>query len=101
VVPVVVTAKVADCPAARLWLTGWPVIDGATAALLTVRIAALLIAVPAPLLTVTENCAPLSALVVIAVEKFERFAPMMAAPFLFHWYNNGAVPLDATEKEAI
>ena len=41
--------------------------DGATAAALTVSIAALLVALPAALLTTTVNCAPLSELVVAAV----------------------------------
>jgi len=42
--------------------------EGATAAALTVSVAALLVALPAELLTITENCAPLSELVVEGVE---------------------------------
>jgi hypothetical protein len=43
------------------------VIEGATAAAPTVKVAALLVALPAALLTVTANCAPLSELVVAGV----------------------------------
>jgi len=56
-VPVAVTLKVAVCPAVTLWLAGWVVIVGATAAALTVRVAMLLVALPAVLLTSTVNCA--------------------------------------------
>ena len=41
--------------------------DGATAAALTVNVAALLVELPAALLTTTVNCAPLSELIVAAV----------------------------------
>jgi hypothetical protein len=40
------------------------VMDGANEAALTVNVAALLVALPAALLTTTVNCAPLSELVV-------------------------------------
>jgi hypothetical protein len=63
-VPVVVTENVAVCPAVRVWLAGWAVIDGGT---LTVRVAGLLVIVPAVLLIVTVNCAPLSKPVEAAV----------------------------------
>jgi hypothetical protein len=43
------------------------VIEGATAAALTVRVAALLVMLPVLLLTTTVNCAPLSELVVAGV----------------------------------
>jgi hypothetical protein len=43
------------------------VIEGATAAAFTVRVAAPLVALPAELLTATVNCAPLSELVVAGV----------------------------------
>jgi len=43
------------------------VIVGATAAAFTVRVAALLVTLPAELLTSTVNCSPLSVLVVAGV----------------------------------
>jgi hypothetical protein len=49
------------------WLAGCAVIDGATVALFTVRVAALLVAFPAELLTTTVNCDPASADVVTGV----------------------------------
>jgi len=64
-----------------VWLAGWVVIDGATAAALTVRVAALLVALPTLLLTTTVNCAPLSEVVVAGVVKVEEVAPLIAAPF--------------------
>jgi hypothetical protein len=50
-----------------VWLVGCVVIEGATATALTVRVAALLVTLPAELLTTTVNLAPLSELLV-AVE---------------------------------
>jgi len=66
-VPLAATLKVADCPAATVWLAGCVLIDGAVGAAFTVRVAALLITVPAVLLTATVNSAPLSELVVAGV----------------------------------
>ena len=51
----------------------------------TVRVASLLVALPAELLTTTLNTAPLSAFVVAAVVYEADIAPLIAAPFLFHW----------------
>ena len=68
---------------------------------LTVRTAALLVALPAELLTATVNCALLSAVVSAGVVYAEEVAPLIAAPFLLHWYVNGAVPVAATVKEAV
>src|SRR5260221_551025 len=65
--PVATTVNVAVCPAVTVWLAGCVVIDGATAAALTVSVAALLVTLPAELLTTTVNCAPLSELVVAGV----------------------------------
>ena len=48
-------------------LSGCPVIDGATGAAVTVRVAALLVALPAASLTVTVNDAPLSVFVLAGV----------------------------------
>jgi len=47
-----------------LWLAGWVVIEGATGAAFTVRVAALLVTLPAVLLTTTVNWVPLSEVVV-------------------------------------
>jgi hypothetical protein len=48
-------------------LAGCVVIDGATVEAVTVRVAALLVAFPAELLTTTVNCDPVSADVVTGV----------------------------------
>jgi hypothetical protein len=61
---VAVTENVAVCPSVTVRLAGWLVIVGATGAAFTVSVAALLVALPAELLTTTVNCAPLSAVVV-------------------------------------
>ena len=61
------TLKEAVCPAVTVWLAGWVVIEGATGAAFTVRLAALLVTLPAVLLTTTVNSAPLSELVVAGV----------------------------------
>lgn len=50
----------------------------------TVKMAVLLVTVPTLLATVTENCAPLSALVVAAVVYREDVAPLIGLPFLSH-----------------
>jgi hypothetical protein len=50
----------------------------------TVSVAALLVALPALLLTVTLNFALLSAVVSAGVVYVEDVAPPIAAPFLFH-----------------
>ena len=50
-----------------VWLFGWVVIVGATAGAFTVRMAALLVTLPAELETVTTNCDPLSVLLVAGV----------------------------------
>lgn len=65
--PVAVTEKDAVCPAVTVSLTGCAVIEGADADALTVKVAALLIALPTELLTNTVNCAPLSELAVAGV----------------------------------
>ena len=83
-VPVLATKKLADCPAVTDWASGCEVIDGATTGGLTGKGAALLVMVPALLLTTAVNCAPLSAVVVTGVEYVEEVAPLMAAPFFCH-----------------
>ena len=62
--PAAVTEKLAVCPAVTVWFAGCAVIDGVTAAALTVSVAAPLVTLPAELLTTTENCVPLSELAV-------------------------------------
>jgi Tfp pilus assembly ATPase PilU len=66
-VPLAVTLNVAVCPAVTVWFEGCVVIVGATGAGLTVKVAALLVAVPAELLTTTSKVEPLSAVVVAGV----------------------------------
>jgi hypothetical protein len=66
-VPVALTLNVAVCPAVTVWLAGCAVIDGATAAAFTVKVALLLVALPAELVTTTEKVDPLSAVVVAGV----------------------------------
>jgi hypothetical protein len=64
---VAATVNVAVCPAVTVWFPGCVVIAGATAAAFTVSVAALLVAVPAVLLTIAPNVAPLSPVVVAGV----------------------------------
>ena len=54
-VPVVATENVADWPTVTVWLAGGVVIEGATTGVATVSVAALLVALPAELLTTTVN----------------------------------------------
>ena len=65
--PDAVTAKVAVWPAVTLRLAGCDVMEGATAAAVTVKSAVLLVTLPEELLTVTLNEAPLSEVVVAGV----------------------------------
>jgi hypothetical protein len=53
-------------------------------AAVTVRVAALLVALPFALLTTTTNCAPLSAGVVAGVVYVAEVAPLIAEPFFCH-----------------
>ena len=82
--PAAVTEKVAVCPAVTSALTGCVVIDGATPAALSVSVAALLVALPALLVTTTANSEPLSELVVAGVVYVEAVAPLIAVPFFCH-----------------
>ena len=61
------TLNEAVWPAVTVWLAGCVVIVGATGAALTVRMAALLVALPVVLVITTVNCAPLSEVVVAGV----------------------------------
>jgi len=83
-VPVADTLNVAVWPAFTVLLTGCEVIEGATAAAVTVKVAALLVAVPKLLVTVTVNCVALSELAVAGVVYEAAVAPLMAAPAFFH-----------------
>ena len=60
---------------------------------LTVRIASLLVTLPASLATTTEKRAPLSAAVTGGVIKDEPVPPAIFRPFFLHWWLKGAVPL--------
>jgi hypothetical protein len=61
----------------------WPGLSKKVAAP-TVSVAALLVVLPAPLLTVTVNCEPLSAVVVTGVVYDDAVAPPTATPPFFH-----------------
>ncbi len=65
------------------------------------RIAALLVALPAEFVTLTVNAAPVSAEVVAGVVYEAFVAPLIAALFLLHWYDKGAVPDAVTENVAV
>lgn len=65
--PLAVTLKIAVCPAVMVWLAGCDVIEGATAAAFTVKVALLLVTLPAELVTTTEKLDPLSAVVVAGI----------------------------------
>ena len=82
--PVAATLKVVVWPAVTIWLAGCVVMDGATGAAVTVRVAALLVTLPVLPLTTTVNCAPLSDDVVAGVVYVEEVAPLIAVPFFFH-----------------
>lgn len=82
--PEAATVNEAVFPAITVWLAGCVVIVGAAVVVVTVRIAALLFAAPAELLTTAENWALLSAVVTAGVVYVEEIAPMIGAPFFFH-----------------
>ena len=82
--PVALTLKVAVCPAVTVWVAGCVVMDGATAAAFTVKIALPLVALPAELVITTEKVDPLSAVVVAGVVYELDVAPVMFAPFFRH-----------------
>jgi hypothetical protein len=67
----------------------------------TVSTAALLVALPALLLTATVNFALLSVVVSAGVVYVAEVAPLIAAPFLLHWYVIGDVPVAVTENDAV
>jgi hypothetical protein len=55
-----------------------------TGVALTVRVAALLVALPDELLTTTVNCDPLSDVATAGVEYPDDVAPLIAVPFFIH-----------------
>ena len=67
----------------------------------TVSVAALLVALPVLFVTVTVNLAPLSEVDAAAVVYDAEVAPLIAAPFFFHWYVRVAVPVAVTAKLAV
>ena len=72
------------------------ILDGLLEVLRTVRTID-----PARLDTVTVNTAPLSFNAVAGVVYVELVAPLMATPFLYHWYVSGPVPLAETLNVAV
>ena len=84
--PAAVTEKVAVCPAVTSALTGCVVMDGATAlAAATLRVAVLLVTLPALLVTTTVKSGRLAETVVGGVVYDEEVAPLTADPSFCHW----------------
>ena len=84
--PAALTEKVTACPVVAVWLTGCVMIDGATAVEpLTLRIPAVLAALPMLFVTTTVNKARLSAAVTGGVVYEDDVAPLIAFPFSIHW----------------
>ena len=83
-VPDAVVVNVAVWPAVTAWLAGCVVIDGATAAALTVRVAIVLVAEPTELVTITRKLDPLSAVVVVGVVYAGEVAPVIFKEFFCH-----------------
>lgn len=100
-VPVAATVNEAVFPAITVWLAGCVVMAGATTALVTVSTAALLVALPAVLLTSAVNCALLAEVVSAGVVYVDDVAPLIAVPFIFHWYVMGDVPVAAMLNVAV
>ena len=82
--PDAVVVNVAVWPAVTAWLAGCVVIDGATAAALTVSVAVVLVAVPAEFVTITRKDEPLSAVVFAGVVYVAEVAPEMFTEFFCH-----------------
>ncbi len=66
-------------------LAGCVVMDGDVLGVVTVRVAGLLVTLPALFVTVTVNWAPLSEVVVAGVVYEAAVAPLTEAPFFCHW----------------
>jgi hypothetical protein len=83
-VPDTETLNEAEEPSTTEIAAGWVVIIGAATEALTVRLAPLLVALPAELLTTTEyvpDCPRVREL----SDRFDPVAPEIATPFLRHW----------------
>ena len=65
--PVAATLNMAVCPAVTVALAGCEVMDGATSVAVTVKVAVLLVMLPLLSVTTTENCVPVSEVVVAGV----------------------------------
>src|SRR6185295_11500816 len=93
------TVKVADSPTSTKVACDSPDMVGPSA--LTLSIATELVTLPAELVATTENCAPLSAMVVAGIEKLDEVAPAMGWPPRCHWNEIGPEPLAVTLKPAV
>jgi hypothetical protein len=82
--PLTVAVNCCVVPAGTIVLVGYSEITALTPAA-TFRVPALLVALPALLVTTTVNCARSSELVVAGVVYEEEIAPLIAAPFFRHW----------------
>jgi hypothetical protein len=71
------------------------------AAAVTVSVAALLVALPTELVTMTVKLDPLSPMTAAGVVYPASVAPAIGLPFFCHWYCNGAVPTAVTLKVAL
>jgi hypothetical protein len=82
--PVTVGVNCCVAPAETVVVFGDTAI-ASPAALATLRVAVLLVALPALLLTITVKSARLSAAVAGGVVYIEEVAPLTAIPFFCHW----------------
>ena len=82
------------------WLTGWVVMVMAEEPFM-VRVAEALVTLPAELVTITLNVAPLSDATVAGVVYAGKVAPAMFALFFCHWKLRGGVPAAATANVAV
>src|SRR5262245_28615767 len=97
-VPNAVTVKTAGLPArTRIDADGNTTAGGIA---LTLSVASELVTLPAELGQTTENCAPLSAIVVAGIEKLDEVAPAIGWPPRCHWNPSGTELTAATLKFA-
>ena len=76
--PLAAAVKVAVWPAVTVWLAGWAVIEGANWAVVTVRVAALVVAVPTLLVNTAWYSSPFWAVVVLLRVRVVLVAPGMS-----------------------
>src|SRR5271166_4710107 len=76
--PLAAAVKVAVWPAVTVWLAGWVVTEGANWAVLTVRVAALVVAVPTLLVNTARYSSPFWAVVVLLRVRVVLVAPVMS-----------------------